>query len=46
MKLLEFFEESNGTLSNVRLMSTLCVFTALFMVVNATITAQRCRQTR
>jgi hypothetical protein len=32
MKLLEFFAESNGSLSSVRLMAFLCVMEALFVV--------------
>jgi len=35
MKFLEFFQESNGVLSNTRLNSTLCVWTALVLVVIA-----------
>lgn len=37
MKLFEFFEESNGTLSNVRLTSTLCIITGLYLTIWATI---------
>lgn len=32
MKFLEFFSEDNGRLSNMRLNSTLAIWTALFMV--------------
>ena len=35
-KLLEFFEESNGTLSNTRLTTTATIGTALWLVVYST----------
>ncbi len=40
MKLLEFFEESNGTLSSMRLMSFMCVATGLFIAINGTLHGQ------
>lgn len=33
MKIMEFFEESNGSLSSVRLMAFCCVMVGLFLVV-------------
>jgi len=36
MKLLEFFSESDGSLSSVRLMAFLCVVQALFIITYST----------
>lgn len=35
MKLLEFFQESNGRLSNVRLMSFIMLLVSVFIAINS-----------